>query len=256
MNVKTPPSIAIIGSGRVANAIGVLFKSKGIHIESIYSRNKDTGKALSIKLDCPFMTQIEDVVADILLICVSDDAIHDVINKIPTHQKVIYTAGSVELNSLDHKECGVFYPLQTFTDRDQNMAYHFPILLEAHRDELMNDMILLCVQSELKFEKCSSGRRKQYHLVAVLLNNFVNHLVYLSQEEANNRGLSWDVLEPLLEKTLVSIKQSKAKENQTGPARRGDLKILAKHEEMLDEATKKIYRQLSESILNTYKNEL
>ena len=81
-------------------------------------------------------------------------------------------------------------------------------------------------------------------------------MVYLSQEEANKRGLSWDVLEPLLEKTLVSIKQSKAKENQTGPARRGDLKILAKHEEMLDEATKKIYRQLSESILNTYKNEL
>jgi predicted short-subunit dehydrogenase-like oxidoreductase (DUF2520 family) len=63
-------------------------------------------------------------------------------------------------------------------------------------------------------------------------------------------------LEPLLEKTLTSIKQSKAKENQTGPARRGDLKILAKHEEMLDESTKKIYRQLSESILNTYRNEL
>ena len=79
----------------------------------------------------------------------------------------------------------------------------------------MNEMILLCVQSGLHFEKCSSNRRKQYHLVAVLLNNFVNHLVYLSQEEANKRGLSWDVLEPLLEKTLTSIKQSKAKEKPT-----------------------------------------
>ena len=123
-------------------------------------------------------------------------------------------------------------------------------------DDLMDEMILLCVQSGLKFEKCSSNRRKQYHLVAVLLNNFVNHLVYLSQEEANKRGLSWDVLEPLLEKTFMSLKQAKAKENQTGPARRGDLKILAKHEEMLDESTKKIYHQLSKSILNTYKDEL
>ena len=256
MNVKTSPSIAIIGSGRVANAIGVLFKSKGIQIEAVHSRNKDSGQALSLKLDCSFVTEIEAAVADILLVCVNDDAIHHVIQKISPHQKVLYTAGSVELDSLDHRKCGVFYPLQTFTDKDQNMAYHFPMLLEAHEEELMNEMILLCVQSGLHFEKCSSNRRKQYHLVAVLLNNFVNHLVYLSQEEANKRGLSWDVLEPLLEKTLTSIKQSKAKENQTGPARRGDLKILAKHEEMLDESTKKIYCQLSESILNTYKNEL
>lgn len=256
MNIKTPPSIAIIGSGRVANAIGVLFKSKGIQIEFVHSRNKDTGNVLSVKLECPFATEIETAVADIVLVCVSDDAIHDVINKIPAHQKVLYTAGSVELDSLNHKKCGVFYPLQTFTDGDQSMVYHFPILLEAHHDDLMDEMILLCVQSGLKFEKCSSNRRKQYHLVAVLLNNFVNHLIYLSQEEANKRGLSWDVLEPLLEKTFMSLKQAKAKENQTGPARRGDLKILAKHEEMLDDSTKKIYHQLSKSILNTYKDEL
>jgi predicted short-subunit dehydrogenase-like oxidoreductase (DUF2520 family) len=256
MNIKTLPSIAIIGSGRVANAIGVLFKSKGIQIESVHSRNQDSGQALSSKLDCSFSTKIESAVADILLICVSDDAIHHVIKNIPQHQKVLYTAGSVELNSLDHEKCGVFYPLQTFTDKDHSLGSHFPMLLEAHQESLMNDMILLCVQSGLHFEKCSSERRKQYHLVAVLLNNFVNHLVYLSQEEANKRGLSWEVLEPLMEKTFASIMQSKAKEIQTGPARRGDIKIIAKHQDMLDDSTKKIYQQLSESILNTYKDEL
>ena len=256
MNVKTSPSIAIIGSGRVANAIGVLFKSKGIQIEAVHSRNKDSGQALSLKLDCSFVTEIEAAVADILLVCVSDDAIHHIVQKISPHQKVLYTAGSVELDSLDHRKCGVFYPLQTFTDKDQSMAYHFPILLEAHQEELMNEMILLCAQSGLHFEKCSSERRKQYHLVAVLLNNFVNHLVYLSQQEANKRGLSWDILEPLLEKTLASLKSFKAKDNQTGPARRGDMTILAKHEEMLDESTRMIYKQLSESIRNTYKDEL
>jgi predicted short-subunit dehydrogenase-like oxidoreductase (DUF2520 family) len=50
--------------------------------------------------------------------------------------------------------------------------------------------------------------------------------------------------------------QSKAKEIQTGPARRGDIKIIAKHQDMLDDSTKKIYQQLSESILNTYNDEL
>jgi predicted short-subunit dehydrogenase-like oxidoreductase (DUF2520 family) len=59
-----------------------------------------------------------------------------------------------------------------------------------------------------------------------------------------------------MEKTFASIMQSKAKEIQTGPARRGDIKIIAKHQDMLDDSTKKIYQQLSESILNTYKDEL
>ncbi len=35
MNVTTAPSIGIIGSGRVANAIGFFFHSKGITIKSV-----------------------------------------------------------------------------------------------------------------------------------------------------------------------------------------------------------------------------
>lgn len=256
MKTQTPPSIAIIGSGRVASAIGVLFRSKGVAITSVYSRNEDSGKNLAADLDCLFISSIKKLTADIFLICVNDDEIKGLVEQIPAHQKTLYTAGSLELETLNRSKCGVFYPLQTFKDTTQNLENDFPILIEAKDEGLMKEIISLCEHSGLHYEKCSSERRKQYHLVAVILNNFVNHLVYLSQEEADIRGLNWDILQPLLEKTCASILQKEVKENQTGPARRGDIKTLKKHEKMLNEGNKEIYQKLSQSILNTYKDEL
>ena len=256
MKTPTPPSIAIIGSGRVASAIGVIFKSKGVPITSVYSRNENSGKNLAATLGCMFISSIKESSADIFLICVDDDEIKGIVDQLPVDQKIIYTAGSVELETLNRSKCGVFYPLQTFTDTTQNIDNNFPILIESKEEGLMDDLIFLCEHSELHYEKCSSERRKQYHLVAVLLNNFVNHLIHLSQEEARKRGLSWNVLQPLLEKTCASIEQNIAKDSQTGPARRGDMKTLKKHEQMLNERTKEIYQKLSQSIMNTYKDEL
>ena len=89
-----------------------------------------------------------------------------------------------------------------------------------------------------------------------MLNNFVNHIVHLSQEEAEKRALDWTLLSPLLKKTFSLLIDQKAKKMQTGPARRNDQGILKKHEEMLEKQKKEIYQVLSASILNTYKDEL
>jgi hypothetical protein len=45
-----------------------------------------------------------------------------------------------------------------------------------------------------------------------MLNNFVNHMVHISQSEASKRGLDWAILQPLLEKTCDSIIRYKALE--------------------------------------------
>ncbi|MDB4649686.1 DUF2520 domain-containing protein [Crocinitomicaceae bacterium] len=252
MNVTTAPSIGIIGSGRVANAIGFLFHSKGITIKSVYSRNLDSGHKLAKRLQCDFVVSIEQSKADILILCVNDDEIFNVLQSISIDQKVLYTAGSISLESLGRNKCGVFYPLQTFTAHSHKMDNKFPMLIEANDPDLYEYMIQLCKKSDLHFEHCSSDRRKQYHLVAVLLNNFVNHMVHISQSEAGKRGLDWAILQPLLEKTCDSIIKYKALDNQTGPARRGDQSILNMHEDMLDEPNKELYKLLSNSIINTY----
>lgn len=253
---KLTPSIGVIGSGRVANAIGLLLHAKSLTIAFVHSRNTESGNKLASKLNCPFIESIKDTIADIIIICINDDEVQSTIEQFSKDQKVLYTAGSVDIKMLQHEKCGVFYPLQTFTDHTQKMDNQFPMLIEANDKELFLDMIHLCEKSGLRYEKCNSEKRKEYHLVAVMLNNFVNHLVYLSQQEAKERGLNWSILQPLLEKTCDSMLQFQAKDNQTGPARRGDQSILEKHESMLDEKNKKIYQLLSKSIISTYKNEL
>ena len=256
MKTQDSPTIAIIGSGRVASALGSHFKEHGIKITGVHSRNIKTGSKLAEETGSSFFEKISDLKADVVLVSVNDDQTVNVIDKIHPDQSVIYTAGSVELKSIKNKIRGVFYPLQTFGIHNEFENINFPILLEADSLELQKQMIAICDLCNLKHTFCDSEKRKEYHLVAVMLNNFVNHIVHLSQEEAEKRALDWTLLSPLLKKTFSLLIDQKAKKMQTGPARRNDQGILKKHEEMLEKQKKEIYQVLSASILNTYKDEL
>ena len=72
MNEKLTPSIGVIGSGRVANAIGLLLHAKSLTIAFVHSRNTESGNKLASKLNCPFIASIKDTNADIIIICIND----------------------------------------------------------------------------------------------------------------------------------------------------------------------------------------
>jgi hypothetical protein len=90
-------------------------------------------------------------------------------------------------------------------------------------------------------------------LVAVLINNFITHIAHLSETESKSRQLNWDLLKPLIEKTLNIILTENILSKQTGPASREDYSVLKKHEEMLNDDTKEVYKVLSESIIKSMK---
>ncbi|NBW59266.1 MAG: hypothetical protein EBR41_01665, partial [Crocinitomicaceae bacterium] len=54
MSIYDIKSIAIIGSGKVANTLGNLIYKKGIEVFAISSRNNDTGIPLANKLNCHY----------------------------------------------------------------------------------------------------------------------------------------------------------------------------------------------------------
>jgi predicted short-subunit dehydrogenase-like oxidoreductase (DUF2520 family) len=57
---------------------------------------------------------------------------------------------------------------------------------------------------------------------------------------------------PLFDETVRKIKTNKPKENQTGPARRNDSKVIEQHLKELSEYEKNIYLAMTNSIKNTY----
>jgi len=93
-------------------------------------------------------------------------------------------------------------------------------------------------------------QRLKLHLAAVFANNFTNHMIVIAQKLAKENGLDAALLEPLLEKTFLRLKNNLAIELQTGPAVRGDIKIIEKHLKLLENHPEwqKIYSFVSENI--------
>ena len=254
MDKHTLPNIAIIGSGRVARSLGAFFLSKGVIINGVHSRNSITGVKCAMELNCSYFEDADQLHANIILVAVSDDQTPAVVNQINMEQAVIYTAGSISLNTITHPKTGVFYPLQTFSGLESDSQFDFPVLIESKTKTLTDTIKNLCQFCQLNFEVCDSQKRSDYHLVAVFLNNFINHIGHIAKTENDQRDLNWGILKPLLDKTLFNILNDNTLCSQTGPAARDDISVIEKHKNMLNEQHLKVYQALTESIIKSIKS--
>jgi predicted short-subunit dehydrogenase-like oxidoreductase (DUF2520 family) len=246
-------SVAFVGSGKVANGFANLFHQSGFRITGISSRNKETGKALAVKVEAPFFDCPEDLNADLILVAVADQHVIEVVNSFSAKQLVVFSAGSIALEAIENKETrAVFYPLQSFTEGRNLKAKEIPILLEANTKSLKKKLEAICKEIGFEYLNCDSEKRKKIHLSAVFVNNFVNHLVYLSQEEALKNKLDWALFQPLLNETFEKLKFLSPLEAQTGPAKRNDRLVIENHLSLLEGRNKEIYKLLSQNIIETY----
>ena len=100
----------------------------------------------------------------------------------------------------------------------------------------------------------NSYERKALHVAAVFASNFTNHMLLVAQDIMKEHSLSYDWLKPLISE-MINKSLSIGPENaQTGPARRGDVEILDKHVEFLQDnhATVELYRVISQHIIDRY----
>lgn len=247
-------TISILGSGNVATQLAKGLKLEGARISHIYSRNQITGKELALQVNAEFAEEISQLPKEqLILICTPDDQISSVLSDIPLETPVAYTSGSVELSSLTQRShLGVFYPLQTFTKGREINLFEIPFFIEATNTDFAQQLFNLAWKVSRKVYFADSQKRSELHLAAVWINNFTNHLVYISDKYLQEKQLSIEFLQPLLKETIQKLDQISAYEAQTGPARRGDLTIVKKHLEKLHGAEREIYRLLSENIIKTY----
>jgi predicted short-subunit dehydrogenase-like oxidoreductase (DUF2520 family) len=244
--------IAFIGSGKVATELALIFQFKGLQISGISSRNQQTGKELADKLNCPFEENPNALSADLIIVATNDDSIKKLDEQLDGKTWLAYTAGAVDLHQLSRGNWGVFYPLQTFTKERHLGIDEIPFLIEAKDPFLTNLLAEICVHVGFQFAHCSTKDRQKYHLAAVFVNNFVNHLLHRAQVQLKDSSLNWKLLTPLLEETIAKLDDYSAFDAQTGPARRKDLRTIDTHLDMLSEADQGLYSLLTKSILKTY----
>lgn len=253
-------TISLIGAGNLATRLGSALRQAGLQFTQVYSRTGDSARALAEQLQCPATSEIEQVNldADLVLFALKDDALDEVLNRLPLAGKLIaHTAGSLPLSVLQKhaSRCGVFYPLQTFSKQREVDFRTIPFCIEGSDSAVLTELTELAGRLSDKVEAISSEQRQSLHLAAVFTCNFVNHFYYLGQKIVEQHGVDFELLKPLITETAAKVMEMSPYQAQTGPAKRFDETIINKHLKFLDgqPELQEIYSFVSRSIFDTHK---
>lgn len=253
---NTIHKISIVGHGNVGHHLAIELSKAGIMVTHIGARNQSNAQNLAQIIEAEICS-IENLPLDQpVLLCVPDDEIKTVLRLINKSISVAYTSGSVHLKDLPQREnLGVFYPLQTFTTtRTPNMA-EVPFFIESTTRLFQDQLVQLAGSISDRVNLATSEERKKMHVVAVMVNNFTNHILYNANKYSDENKIDFNHFLPLLSETVNKLEYDSPYDAQTGPARRGDNQTIQNHIEMLNGKTKEIYILLSESIKQTYSKE-
>ena len=248
--------ISVIGAGNVATHLArALHASPLCEVVEICSPR--SAARLAAELNVKATASLADVAPDsnLYLISVSDDALPQVVDGLPRNPQAVYahTSGSVGMEVLSplSPKIGVFYPLQTFSRDVEVDIARVPMFIEGSDDAVSRLLTTLAESISGSVFKADSRLRGQLHVAAVFACNFVNHLWAIADSLLARDGLTLEVLHPLLEETLRKAERNHPADVQTGPAARGDVKIIEKHASSLPADLAALYRDLSKSIMNS-----
>ena len=257
--------ITLIGTGNVAYHIGLRLKEKGVSLNQIIGRDADKTAWLSNVLQADATIDFGKIKTDsaIYIIAVNDAAINSVAEKLAQlidNQWVVHTSGSVPSSVLMpyFKNYGALYPLQTFTIGSSVDFEKIPIFINATPCQSIEQ-----TQKALHFlEKFAAilspnvyflpdEKRMALHVAAVFVNNFTNYIFQIGQDITDKNDLPFAALKPLIEQTVLKIKNQDPRAVQTGPAFRGDFNTIEKHLVFLKDYPPQylaLYKLFSESI--------
>jgi predicted short-subunit dehydrogenase-like oxidoreductase (DUF2520 family) len=251
--------IIIVGAGNVAWHLAIELEKQGHHITEVYSRHVANAKLLSQQLYEARATNQLDFLAsdaDIALVAVADDALGEVVAalRLPPDVILAHTSGTqtMEILKVSTENIGVFYPLQTFT-KSKNISFAaIPICIEAANKEALDSLGELATSLSQEVYVLDSEQRKALHIAAVVACNFTNHLLGIAKEILDDKDMDFEMLFPLIQETISKAMSMNPKDAQTGPAKRGDTKVISKHLLYLEEypTYKAIYQTITDSIAN------
>jgi len=197
---------------------------------------------------------------DIVFVCVQDNKLEETLKKASEHLSentlIVHCSGSTHINAIPRINRAVVYPLQSFKKGEFVKYDKIPFFIEAENEiykQLLEDLF---IRVSRKVYEQSSEKRLRLHLGAVLAHNFTNFMWIIAQDILEKNEIPFRVLYPLIENITLKIsRQYLPKQLQTGPAIRGDNKIIEKHLEVLQQdfpQAQELYKQMSDLIFKYF----
>lgn len=247
--------IILIGSGNVASHLGFALKKSNYQITQVYSRELENAKKLAERLGADATNKFQALTtSDLIIVSVTDAAIAEVLDEL-NDVPIVHTSGSIDLAIFGDKfeKFGVLYPVQTFNKNIELDFLETPICIEANNTEFENELLYLASCISTKVVSMNSSQRKQLHIAAVFASNFSNHMFTLADDVLKNAQLEFSLLLPLIQQTIKKLEDNKAKNVQTGPAKRKDMAVIQEHlNNIQDKDIRELYTKISSHIIKTH----
>jgi len=250
--------IVMIGSGNTATVLCSILQKADHEIVEVVSRNIDNAMALASLYNASsgLLTDPQFLEADFYIIALNDAAL-DNIERIPAlkDKLVVHTAGAVSIDAL--KICsttyGVLYPLQTLSKFTDHIP-EIPFLVDGSNKETLDRILGLAKSLSNNVSEAHDKERLNYHVAAVFVSNFANHMYALAEIFCQKERLEFKNLLPLVNEINLRVNQHSPFLTQTGPAIRDDVFTLNRHLQALSAHShlKYIYLKMSDSIIKIH----
>lgn len=252
----------MIGSGRVATCMGPQLKAAGHTIACVYSRTMANALELAEALGAPATDSLDNLPeADVYLTMLTDDALARLAPAIVKGREnalFLHTAGSIPMDiwkEAGAKRYGVLYAMQTFSKGARIDWPQVPVFVEGSDATELETVKTLASDLSARVAELSSTGRKKLHIAAVFACNFANRMYAISEDLLATEGVPFSVMLPLVRETARKVETMSPASAQTGPAVRGDRKVLDEHLALLKDYPEYagLYRMISSDINHNLK---
>ena len=246
----------IIGTGNVAHSlVSSMLSHPEIEIIGAHSRTAQKLIEFAGRFGIRYFCQLADIPsdADLYIICTADKGIEPTARMLGNVRgTVVHTSGSTDISVLQtiFPNCGVIYPLQTFSAARIVDIAKVPLYIEHSGPQAQQTIEQFAGIMSEYVSHMDSHQRKTMHMSAVFACNFVNHAIAASQALLKEAGLPPGMHDQLIRETVRKALSADPVLSQTGPAARHDEAIMQMHHQMLTDrpTLQAIYSLMSQSI--------
>jgi predicted short-subunit dehydrogenase-like oxidoreductase (DUF2520 family) len=211
-------SLAIVGQGRLGNALAAALQDAGRLVEGPLGHGADARGA------------------DAVLLCVPDDQISSAASLIASGRLVGHSSGATGLDALAPHEAFSLHPLMTVTADGAHFA-GAGAAIAGTTPHALGFARSLAETLGMKPVEIGEADRAAYHAAASIASNFLVTLEAAAESLARTAGVDRELLVPLVRATVENWSALGAERALTGPVARGDEVTVARQRAAIAERT-------------------